>query len=74
MFDAVSMGWFFFQEKLPICGSILQAGTCQILRFAENPRWSRVWQYLNGQQELFPLCSFNMTSDLVVTFYNITFI
>ena len=25
-------------------GSILQAGTFQILSLAENPRWSRVWQ------------------------------
>ena len=38
-------GWFF-QEILPLRGSILQAGTCQILSLAENPRWSRVWQYL----------------------------
>ena len=25
----------------------LQAATCQVLSFAENPRWSQVWQY-NG--------------------------
>ena len=25
-------------------GSILQAGTCQILSLTEKPRWSRVWQ------------------------------
>ena len=37
-------GWFF-QEKLPLRGSILQVGTGQILSLAENPRWSRVWQY-----------------------------
>ena len=30
---------------MPRCGSILQAGTCQILSLAENPRWSRVWQF-----------------------------
>ena len=24
--------------------AILQVGTCQILRLAETPRWSRVWQ------------------------------
>ena len=30
---------------LPLCGSILQAETCKILSLAENPRWSRVWQY-----------------------------
>ena len=29
---------------LPLRGSILQAGTCQILSLAENPRWSRVWK------------------------------
>ena len=29
---------------MPFCGSILQAGTCQILSLAENPTWSRVWQ------------------------------
>ena len=34
------------QEIIPLRGSILQAETCQILRLAENPRWSRVWQYL----------------------------
>ena len=32
------------QIIMPLCGSILQAGTCQILSLAENPRWSRVWQ------------------------------
>ena len=39
-------GWVggFFQEIYPLCGSILQAGTCQIFSFAENPRWSRGWQ------------------------------
>ena len=31
----------------PHCGSILQAGTCQISSLAENPRGSRVWQYLD---------------------------
>ena len=29
---------------MPLRGSILQVGTCQILSLAENPRWSRVWQ------------------------------
>ena len=28
------------QEIIPLRGSILQAGTCQILGLAENPRWS----------------------------------
>ena len=36
------------QRIMPLCGSILQAGTCQILSLAENPRWSRVWQYFVG--------------------------
>ena len=40
-------GWLvFFQEIFPLRGSILQAGTCKILRLAENPRWSRVWQWI----------------------------
>ena len=30
---------------IPLRGSILQVGTCQILSLAKNPRWSRVWQY-----------------------------
>ena len=29
---------------MPLRGSILQVGTCQILSLTENPRWSRVWQ------------------------------
>ena len=33
-----------FIRIMPRCGSILQAGTCQILSLAKNPRWSRVWQ------------------------------
>ena len=41
-------GWLGgFMRIMPRCGSILQAGTCHILRLAENPRWSRVWQYLS---------------------------
>ena len=36
----------FLQEIIPLCGSILQAGTCQIFSLAEDPRWSRVWQYI----------------------------
>ena len=42
-------GWLggpLLQEIMPLRGSILQVGTCQILSLAENPRWSRVWQYL----------------------------
>ena len=40
-------GWVAggFLRIMPHCGSILQAGTCQIFSLAENPRWSRVWQY-----------------------------
>ena len=40
-------GWVAggFMTIMPRCGSILQAGTCQILSLAEYPRWSRVWQY-----------------------------
>ena len=38
--------YMFLQKILPLRGSILQAGTCQILSFAENPRWSRMWQQL----------------------------
>ena len=34
----------FCQIIMPLRGSILQVGTCQILSLAENPRWSRVWQ------------------------------
>ena len=35
-------------EILPLCGSILQAWTCQILSLAENQRWSQVWQLPHG--------------------------
>ena len=31
---------------MPHSGSILQAGTCLIFSFAENPRLSQVWQLL----------------------------
>ena len=42
---AAGGGWVGgFMTIMPRCGSILQAGTCQILSLAENPRWSRVWQ------------------------------
>ena len=36
----------FCQIIMPLRGSILQAETCHIFSFAENPRWSRVWQHL----------------------------
>ena len=32
------------QRITPLCGSILQAGTCQILSLTECAIWSRVWQ------------------------------
>ena len=35
------------QKIMPLRGSILQVGTCQILSLAENPRWSRVWQQVS---------------------------
>ena len=38
------VGGWFFQEILPLRGSIWQAGTCKILSLAKNPRWNRVWQ------------------------------
>ena len=38
------VGGLFLQEIIPLRGSILQVGTCQIFSLAENPRWSRVWQ------------------------------
>ena len=41
---AYVLGGWFLQKIKPLCGSILQVGTCQILILAENPRWSRVWQ------------------------------
>ena len=38
-------GWVGgFMRIMPRCGSILQAEPCQILRLAEKPRWSRMWQ------------------------------
>ena len=43
----VGAGWITIQRIMPLCGSILQVGTCQILSLAENPRWSRVWQNLS---------------------------
>ena len=39
----VAGGWIGGVKKImPRCGSILQAGTCQILRLAEDPRWSQI--------------------------------
>ena len=40
------------QKIMPLRGSILQAGTCQIFSLAENPRWSRVWQQLKSGDKL----------------------
>ena len=36
-------------DILPLCGSILQTGTCQILSLAEHARWNRVWQFWNNR-------------------------
>ena len=50
------VGWpacQFRQKMLPLCGSILQAETCQTLSIAENPRWSRVWQYWTLKVSIF---------------------
>ena len=44
MMGRVGGGWVTIQIIMPLRGSILQVGTCQILSLAENPRWSRVWQ------------------------------
>ena len=38
------MGVGGFMTIMPHCGSILQAGTYQILSLAENPRWNQVWK------------------------------
>ena len=71
-----SVGGWFFQEVIPLRGSILQAGTCQILSLAENPRWSRVWQQHLGLQCQTPLsdlqffgggCSFSCSAVVLVT-------
>ena len=49
------VGGWLLQEILPLSGSILQAGTYQILSLAENPRWSRVWQYTDEKFRSFLL-------------------
>ena len=41
-FSMLLVGGWFLQKIKPLCGSILQVGTCQILSLAENPRWSQV--------------------------------
>ena len=43
----------FAQIKIPLCGSILQAKTCQIFSLAENPIWSQVWQQPQNKKNLF---------------------
>ena len=42
----------FLQIIMPRCGSILQAGTCQIFSIAGNPRWSRVWQLVRQMMSI----------------------
>ena len=40
--NMLAPGWVVITYiVIPLRGSILQAGTCQIISFAENPRWSR---------------------------------
>ena len=61
---------------VPLCGSILQVETCQILSLAENPRWSRVWQYIqtNIQSQMWNtlhLISFINCAFLFYKFYQI---
>ena len=46
------MGGPLLQEIIPLRGSILQVGTCQIFSLAENPRWSRVWQKLDSKRKI----------------------
>ena len=55
------------QRIMPLCGSILQAGTCQILSLAENPRLSRVWQYLIAEKTLLQI--FHILLTLIKDFY-----
>ena len=46
--EVVKQDWVvgrFLLKIIPLRGSILQAGAYQILSLAENPRWSRLWQY-----------------------------
>ena len=50
----VSGFWYMIK---PLCGSILQAGTCQILSLAESPRWSRVWQQMKQAELNLIYCS-----------------
>ena len=61
-------GTWFFQEIIPLRGSILQVATCQILSLAENPRWSPVWQYVTTVQ-LFSCCP-NMIWGLELSLSN----
>ena len=39
------------QRIIPLCGSILQAETCQILNLVKIPRWSQVWQYFENKKK-----------------------
>ena len=63
----------FCQIIMPLRGSVLQAETCQISSLAENPRWSRVWQYCYGsilQSESCQIFSFIWKSKMEVKVFN----
>ena len=49
---------------MPVRDSILQVWTCKIFSIAENPRWSRVWQY----------CKIQVTSKVIPRIYHIKFL
>ena len=44
--------WWFFQEKPPLCNSILHAETCQILGLAENLRYGLSLSSCNDATEI----------------------
>ena len=59
---------------MPLCGSILQDWTCLIFSKAENPRRSRVWQYIFSEKtaifteivELFKFVQFRYLDKLAL--------
>ena len=71
----VVVGWWVtIQRIMPLHGSILQVGTCQILSLVENPRWSRVWQQhcTNIGQIFLKFCIHNVKILLInFAFYSI---
>ena len=50
---------------IPLHGSILQVGTYKISTLAENPRWSRVWQYSNGWGQTKTKCPLLQTNTTI---------